>query len=666
MNRMPADAPHGWNGSAIDRSRPLRFRLNGRLLHGFAGDTVLTAALANDIVAVGRHGESAVGLDERIAPLLTPAKGRGAGQISLPMARTPAIDGCDFVTLGDRRDPLFSTGVIGRFRQRLVGSDRSLNHRFGGPAPAPPWHGAHAETEVAADMVVVGAGVAGLAAAATAVAAGKHVVLIERAAAPGGAAGFFGATDTGEAPETLIARLVAALEGKGRCTMLLGAEAFSVIGGKVFVHEVFERDGQPDARVIAVAAPHVVLATGAFERLPLFSGNRLPGVTGALAAWQRATRHGIWLGRRALFSTAHSHSYRLAMQAADAGIAVQRVVDTRIHPHSRFIDFCKAMGITLGSGQVPSRAEPLPRNAAGLSARFTVAIDEVTQETAPIETDALIAAGGWQPDLALWMMAGGDARWNDAQQALVAASAVEGIAVAGSAAGYTTTAAVAESGRAASLRLLGKSAPDVVDRPIDSDFETPDGLTAVAPQRPGRFAPAYLDRGSTLLSRQNAAASRHGVSLFVNQQSGLGLGDIAAAATLGLVAPADAGTVAAERCVPGVEMNDSGWRVEVAANVVDGLPPVPAYLVGRFGPRPKICVIGVSNARFFEPGCLIFASSGAGKPSEAIGVIYAAAPGGRSGGLALMGKVPERLDAAIYVHDSGGAVAAQVLERLRS
>ena len=47
--RLPA--PHGaW----IDRNKPLRLQFNGREVHGFAGDTVASAMLAQGIKQVGR------------------------------------------------------------------------------------------------------------------------------------------------------------------------------------------------------------------------------------------------------------------------------------------------------------------------------------------------------------------------------------------------------------------------------------------------------------------------------------------------------------------------------------------------------------------------------------------------------------------------------------
>ena len=42
------------SGGRIDRKRPLNFRFNGQRLEGYAGDTLASALLANDIAVVGR------------------------------------------------------------------------------------------------------------------------------------------------------------------------------------------------------------------------------------------------------------------------------------------------------------------------------------------------------------------------------------------------------------------------------------------------------------------------------------------------------------------------------------------------------------------------------------------------------------------------------------
>ena len=85
--RLAADAAHEFGGIELDRRKPLSFRLDGRRVTGFAGDTVLSAALACGIDTFGMRAGQPLGLGERFAPLIRFGQGG-----PLPMERTPAID----------------------------------------------------------------------------------------------------------------------------------------------------------------------------------------------------------------------------------------------------------------------------------------------------------------------------------------------------------------------------------------------------------------------------------------------------------------------------------------------------------------------------------------------------------------------------------------------
>lgn len=654
-NRLSADAPHGLGGSEIDRSKPIRFRLNGRTIPAYPGDTVLSATIAAGIQIAGRHGDDPVALDETFSPLIVTGKGE-----PLPMDRTPALDGVDFTTLGTRRDPIASQGLLGALRHRIVGPARTLNHRFGDvQLPTPPWHFATPSETITADFAVVGAGVAGLSAAATAAAAGKSVVLIERDQCLGGTATFFGAVDGEASPEETIATLTGQLGERVR--VFTRTEAIALAGTRLTVHQVVVEGGKPTSRVIAIEAGHVVLATGAQERLPVFPGNRIPGIVGSVAAYFRAKRFGVWPGRRALITTPHSFAYRLALRAADAGVEVHRIVDSRIAPLSRFVDFAKATGVTLASGLAPSHAAPLERNKPGLRVGFAVNIDEIAQDSTAIETDQLIAAGGWQPDLMLWLRAGGGSNWDATNHLLAATGTLPAITLAGSASGLRSTAAALASGKAAVLAALGKAHPPVVDHVIEAAFETPDAPTSVAPFRPNASGHSYLDRGSSLVTRRNAAASKHGVSGIATRAVQLSLGDIAAAVDIAAIAARDAGPVAAERCSPGGDITDTGWRV--AAPTSTEPPAPPAYLAGRFGDKPQIWSIAAADARNFTPGGLIFENSATTDPLQAIGVTFAGRGPAAHGAIAVLSHVPEVKE--LFVRDAGVAVAARLVEKLK-
>ena len=96
-HRLGADAPHGFGGSGLDRRTAVSFRLDGHVLSGFVGDTVLSALLANGIVAMGNHDGAPIRLDEAFVPLVAPRAEPGS---VMPIDRLMLVDGLDLVTLG--------------------------------------------------------------------------------------------------------------------------------------------------------------------------------------------------------------------------------------------------------------------------------------------------------------------------------------------------------------------------------------------------------------------------------------------------------------------------------------------------------------------------------------------------------------------------------------
>ncbi len=623
VNRLAADAPHDFGGGALDRSKPLSFRLDGRVVEAFAGDTVFTALLAGGIDAAGTHAGNAIALDERAAPLLAP---RNDPALAIPADRVPALAGIDLVTIGSAEA---SRGFLGKLLSGFSAKAAGLGLKLD-DLPPPPWLDRRPDATLAADTLVVGGGVAGLSAAAS---ASGRVILAERRPWLGGDARYFGTTGDYEAPDAAIARLTAGLKAE----VLLATDVFALSGTTARAHQVQVVDGRLSARVVEIEAKRVILATGSFERLPLFAGNRLPGVVGAIAAFHRADRHGVWLGKRALFSTPGGHGYRLALLAKDAGIEVQRIADTRLGPNSRFIDFCKASGVSFTNGLVPQSAVQV-KGKPGITVGFAVAIDDIRQETSLTETDQFVAGGALQPDLALWLRAGGPTTWDGTR--LAASGTLPDITLAGSAAGYRGITACIASGK---LAATGKSA--VIDDPdIAAIYETPDAATPVAPTIDPRL-PAYLDRGASFATRPaDPEAFAH--------PSALGLGELAAAVQLGAIPAASAGQVAVERGVAGADIVDSGWHVPTQTASAEP----PAYLTGRFGPKPQLCTVTSADARYFERGCLIFLGPTIQDPAQAVGTIVGPAPNRGIGGLALIEREASKGETRLFVRDTGGAV----------
>ncbi|MEU9034190.1 NAD(P)/FAD-dependent oxidoreductase [Streptomyces sp. NPDC048352] len=201
----------------------------------------------------------------------------------------------------------------------------------------------------AADLAVVGAGPAGLAAAVTAARLGLRVTLLDAGDRPGGQYYRHPAPALGAArPQALhhgwraFATREAALHAHrtaGRLTYLPRHHVWTVLpapSGTWTLHAVAGHG--PDEEPATLRARHVLLATGAFERQLPFPGWTLPGVVGAGGA-QAMLKSGLVLpGRRIVVAGSGPLLLAVAGSLAAAGATVPAVVEaaayTAYAPHA--------------------------------------------------------------------------------------------------------------------------------------------------------------------------------------------------------------------------------------------------------------------------------------------------------------------------------------------
>lgn len=647
FNRLGSDAGT-FSGSAIDRSRPLRFRLDGRLVSGFAGDSVLSAVLASGIDILGRYRDTPLGLTPGAHPPIAPAR---EPHHALSMARTPAIDGADFVTLGRRHgNPL----------ERLFRPGRSLGTALDeAHALDRPWRTLPGEAGPESDLVIIGGGVAGMSAALAAAKLGLAVLLVEAGLHLGGHSGLFGTQEGENAPEADMARLRAAVEASDAIIVLTGSHAYALRSGLVRIHRIEAVDGTIRPRVLDLRTRHIVLATGSRERLPIFAGNRLPGVLGTLDAYELASRYGVWPGRTALVATSSNVAYRLAMLASDAGIAIGRILDSRAHPSSRFIEFSRAYGIV----QVPGASV---RGVDIARAGGPVSVQAGSSGAEALVTERLLVCGGWQPDLTLWHIAGGASHWHAERHRLEAVGSLDSIALAGSAAGCMTRQGCIGSGVDAVNALLGRARKPVVDPVIDPLYESPDAPPSIALSADDA-APAFLDGGRELL-RAPLPRRRRWTDIFRREKTANGLAalseapqplticDVAAGVDLGLVPPGAAGIVAQER-VALIALVAPASSPEAMEHDLPAAVEIPDYLRGRFGAEAKLVRIVPDTARQLSSGALLYRRSDISRPLDAVGVILR--PLGEAA-IALIAADAAQAGLPVSVRDQGRPIAARI------
>ncbi len=491
-------------GLLIDRDQPVRFSFNGRKMNGFVGDTLASALLANDQVLVGRsfkyhrpRGIMASGAEEANALL---GVGEGArfepnqratttelhnGLIAASQNHWPSLErdiGALNASIAGML-PVFSAGFYYKtfLYPRMAWKwlyEPVIRRAAGlGKAPVEADPDTYEHFHAHADVLVIGGGMAGIAAARQAAEAGRNVLIIEQTAQWGGRALVDGdRIDELEAADW-VAKQIEALEAMPNVrlrTRCMGAGLYDHGYALAYERVSEHRPGKPGAprhRLWRIRVREVVVASGAIERPLTFANNDLPGVMLASAVRDYIGLWGVLPGQRAVVYANNDDAYRTALALHDAGAKVQAVVDTRAEVFGDLPAEVRALEI-----------EVLPGHGI-VHARGKLRVDEV--EIGPIATDGTIgsrtrhlfcdlvaASGGWSPVVHLWSHCGGKLIWDAAQtmfrpdpdRAPIGADGQAATRIVGAANGFLTC-------QAALADALGEEAVPAVEAPTEAALQ---------------------------------------------------------------------------------------------------------------------------------------------------------------------------------------------------
>ena len=490
-------------GLLIDPGRPLSFRFDGRLLRGLSGDTLASALLANGQRLIARslkyhrpRGVVTAGAEEPCAMVDVRSH---AGWEPNRLATTLLLhEGLTVVSQNRwpslRFDALAITGLIGSFLpagfyyKTFMAPGRAwercyepLIRRAAGfgrlraevSASSTAGETVHDHTEV----LVVGAGAAGLAAARVLAANGAGVVLADAGATVGGG------TLLDERWQPWRAATLADLERAGRvrvlpCTTVIGAYGHGVYGAlEQLSPGESARFGGLRERLRIIRARSVVLATGAVERLVAFPGNDRPGVMLAGAGLAYLKLYGVAVGRRPAFFVNSEQAYETVFALTAAGIRCAAVIDVR--SASPAAARARALGI-------PVLPDSVVTGVAGRrGVREIVAATRDGARRRTISADCLLISGGYTPAIALASQLGATLRWREDIAGFTAELDPAEGQIAGSANGCGGLAAAAADGEAAAERVieqLGRARargstpavpPDPASSPLEPVWEVP-------------------------------------------------------------------------------------------------------------------------------------------------------------------------------------------------
>ena len=450
----------------IDRSRPLRFTFDGRAYQGFAGDTLASALLANGVHLLGRsfkyhrpRGVLAAGSEEPNA-LVTVVRDAARTTPNLRATQVELYDGLvahsqnrwpslatDVGRVNDWLSPFFPAGFYYKTFMWPRKAWKNLYEPFIrraaglGIAPTRPDPDRYAQRYAHCDVLVVGSGPAGLAAALAAARTGARVMLCDESSELGGSllSDAEARIDGLTGPEWVQSSL-SVLRASQHVTLLPRTTAFGYfphnfigLSERLTDHLASPPAHLPRERLWQVRARRVVLATGAIERPLVFPGNDRPGIVLAGAAQTYLNRYATRVGQRVVIVTADDAAYQTALDLNSAGTVVVAIADVRADPQGELPQAARRAHLMVLPGSTVLGTEGNLRVRA-------VSLGDAAGVLRQFECDALLMSGGFTPSVHLFSQSRGKLVWNETLDAFVPGESAEHERSAGACRGLTDLA----------------------------------------------------------------------------------------------------------------------------------------------------------------------------------------------------------------------------------
>ena len=458
-------------GALTDASRPVDFHFDGRRITGLAGDTVASALLANGVRLVGRsfkyhrpRGIITAGPEEPCALIdLVHAEGRSPNRPATTVSitqdlrvesqnRWPSLD-VDLLAINSLFAAMLPAGFYyktfikpawawERVYEPAIRRAAGLG-KLDGTRSEPVTHGEETVHDHV-DVLIIGSGAAGLAAARHLAATDARVLLVERDVVAGGG------TLLDPRWAAWREQTLAIVERQQRIRVLTRTQVIAAYGQGVFgavesLPAHAESRGQPRERLRLIRARRVILATGANERWIACANNDRPGVMLAGAALAYLRRYGVAVGEKPVLFANSDWAYESAFALHEAGVTPVAIVDPR--SRSAAAERAAALGIKVHLGSVVA-AVIGRRSVSGVQLK---GLDGSAGPT--LAADSVLISGGYQPESALATQAGGALQWRDDLAAFSASLPPSTGAVIGATAGFFGLATAAEHGVAAATEL---------------------------------------------------------------------------------------------------------------------------------------------------------------------------------------------------------------------
>ncbi|KQS89657.1 MULTISPECIES: sarcosine oxidase subunit alpha [unclassified Rhizobium] len=435
-NRIPG-------AGRLTPAKTARFFFDGKSYAALEGDTVASALLANGVHLVGRsfkyhrpRGIVSAGAEEPNA-LIGVERDASRKQPNVRATVQDVFDGMKVVSQNRWPSLSFDVGAVnnllspffaaGFYYKTFMWPKQAWKHVYEpqiraaaglGVSPTEDDSDHYSSRYAHCDVLVIGAGVAGLSAALAAAKTGARVIICDEQPEVGGALHYDkSVTIDGQDGYAWAQSTAANLAKMENVTVLPRTTAFGYYAQNfVGLNErVTEHLAKPDRklpreRLWQVRAKRVIIATGAIERHMVFSNNDRPGIMLASAARTFLNHFGVAVGKKIGVYTANDSAYEAAFDLKRAGITIAAIVDCREKPGDAVLTEARSLGIEVMTGhavvdtggKLRVASMSVARNGGGAARKIAI--------------DALLTSAGWTPSVHMFSQSRGKVAYDNETQ----------------------------------------------------------------------------------------------------------------------------------------------------------------------------------------------------------------------------------------------------------
>ena len=439
----------------IDETTKISFKFNGKTYHGFKGDTLASALLANDIHLVGRsfkyhrpRGIMTSGSEEPNA-IVQIGNDEATTEPNVRATEVEIYEGLEATSQNCWPSVNFDIGGINNFLSPLLPAgfyyktfmwpasfwekyEYIIRHSAGlGKSPTKPDTDIYDHKYIHCDVLVIGAGLSGIMAAKTAAQNGFKTLLLEEKTELGGTTIYQNSENykidnkiSSKWLDNEINELkkLDNLEIKTR-TSVASYHGYNYLLARENLTDHLSKDEKRNKirqRLLKIRAKKVIVATGSLERPLVFNNNDRPGVMLSSAIKKYADYYGVVCGRNNILFTNNDTAYESAISLFKKGINVKAIIDIREKSESSIVKEAENLGIKIyWSHTVVDTYGYKKLKKISIMALSKDGLSFTSTNKNILDCDCLGMAGGWTPAVHLFTQSGGKLKFREEDQVFI-------------------------------------------------------------------------------------------------------------------------------------------------------------------------------------------------------------------------------------------------------